>query len=214
MTLGQEVHRHLEKLGIETPAAFRGDAMQGQHKMVEAVQTIMRLLGMHLEDDSLKRTPHRVAKMYAQEIFYGLDYDNFPECTTILNKMSYDELLTQRCSVVSLCEHHLIPFQGIAFVGYIPRTKVIGLSKLNRIVDFFARRPQVQERLTVQISATLQYVLDTEDVAVIMRCEHLCVKLRGIKDQLSHTTTSKMSGKFFTQPSLRQEFLLLSNNHS
>jgi GTP cyclohydrolase I len=163
-----------------------------------------------MHDDSIKDTPTRIAKMYDSEIFYGLDYRNFPSCTTIENRMGYDELIViKQIEVLSLCEHHFIPFIGYAHIGYIPETKVLGLSKFNRIVDFFARRPQVQERLTEQVHAALHHVLQSNDIGVVIRAEHLCVKLRGVKDNNSSTVTSKMTGKFRTERALREEFLHL-----
>jgi GTP cyclohydrolase I len=148
--------------------------------------------------------------MWCEEIFTGLDYQNFPKCTTIENGMAYDEMISCKASVMSCCEHHLVPFIGICYAAYIPNEKVVGLSKINRIVDFFSRRPQVQERLTLQISETLRYILKTDDVAVVIKAEHMCVKLRGVKDAASETITSKMSGKFLSNPSLRAEFLSLT----
>ena len=208
--LGNKVHKHLLQLGIETPFFdFKGTKDDARTAITKEVYDVLASLGLNLSDDSLRDTPKRVAKMYCDEIFTGLNYDNFPECTSISNGIKYDEMILCKASVVSLCEHHLVPFQGVAHVAYIPNSKVIGLSKINRIVDFFSRRPQVQERLTVQICETLKLVLETEDVAVVISAEHLCVKLRGIKDQLSSTTTSKMSGKFFSVPSLRGELLAL-----
>jgi GTP cyclohydrolase I len=208
--LGTRVHQHLTKMGIETPFEQFSATPSVKQGIEHHYGEIMKLLGLNLDDDSLADTPGRIAKMYCEEIFYGLSYDNFPKCTSIENKMRYDEMISQRCTVMSVCEHHAVPFMGVAFVAYVPSTKVIGLSKMNRIVDFFSRRPQVQERLTAQICETLKYVLKTEDVAVVVQAEHLCVKLRGVKDSQSYTTTSKMSGKFMNVPSLRAEFLALT----
>lgn len=207
--LGQKVHKLLLKHKIETPAS------QKMHEDVErgiANQFIgiLNLLGLDYTNDSLSETPKRVAKMYAQEIFYGLNYENFPKVTTIQNKMRYDEMIAVTCSVKSMCEHHFVPFIGVAHVAYIPNTKVLGLSKFNRIVDFFSRRPQVQERLTAQIQKTLEFVLGTRDVAVVVKAQHYCVHLRGVQDEKSETVTSAMGGKFFSKPALRQEFLALT----
>lgn len=158
---------------------------------------IMEALGLDLDDDSLKETPKRVAKMYVEEIFYGLNYSNFPKLTVIENKMKYDEMVTEfSITVNSTCEHHFIPIIGVAHISYIPKNKVIGLSKMNRVVDFYSRRPQVQERLTVQIAEKLKEVLDTDDVAVVIDAVHTCVKTRGIKDALSYTRTSSLSGNY------------------
>jgi|SRR5215831_9115214 len=214
MSLGREVHKHLVNIGIETPMKGLSDGPM-RHYVEENLKRVLQDLNLDLQDDSLSKTPARVAKMYCDEVFWGLNYTNFPECSCIENKMHYDEMVSQRCSVMSMCEHHLVPFTGIAHVGYLPKTKVIGLSKINRVVDFFSRRPQVQERLTAQICATLSLILETEDVACVIQAEHMCVKLRGIKDELSHTTTSKMGGRFMSNPALREEFLALSrNNHA
>lgn len=213
--LGQRVAAHLASLGIETPmhrlSAENLQANGGaRHNIIEAHSTVMRVLGLDLNDDSLKETPHRVAKMYCQEIFQGLDYTNFPKCTTIENKMHMDEMVAVRnADVLSVCEHHFVPFIGYAAVGYIPNTKVLGLSKINRVVDFFSRRPQVQERLTLQIYHALQLILETDDIAVVLKAEHFCVRLRGVK-QASNTVTSKMGGKFMEKPALREEFLQLT----
>ena len=208
--LGLQVKNHLLELGIETPIKASVKKKRSPDVIAECVQQVMLSLNLDLTDDSLKDTPKRVAKMYLEELFWGLDYAKFPKCTTIENKMNYDEMVHQRCSVNSCCEHHLVPFTGIAHVGYLPRHKVIGLSKINRVVEFFSRRPQVQERLTAQVCETLKFLLETPDVAVIMSCSHMCVKLRGIQDECSHTHTSKMSGRFLANPTLRGEFLSLA----
>lgn len=212
--LGKEVHNHLLQLGIETPMDpnwenWNSESVDIGH-FADSFEVVLKMMGLNLLDDSLKDTPHRVAKMYLFEIFKGLDYRNFPKCTAIENKVKVDEvIICKGISVWSLCEHHLVPFIGTASVGYIPGKKLLGLSKFNRIVDFFARRPQVQERLTEQIYATLAYVLDTPDVAVVVDCVHNCVRLRGIKDVCSATVTSKMGGRFLSKPEARSEFLSL-----
>jgi GTP cyclohydrolase I len=208
-TLGKLVHKHLLKLGIETPyVGSTGDA--GIREIEKGFLHILGHLGMDLNDDSLRDTPKRITQMYTREIFYGLDYVHFPTMSSIDNGLKYDEMILCKCSVVSLCEHHFVPFIGTCHVAYIPASKVVGLSKLNRVVDFFSRRPQIQERLTLQIHAALAFCLETEDVATVMSCEHMCVKLRGIKDQNSRTTTSKLSGRFMSVPALRAEFLALT----
>jgi GTP cyclohydrolase I len=168
---------------------------------------IMRILGLDLADDSLKATPKRVAKMYVNEVFSGLNPENKPSVTLFENNYNYEEMLLEKnIKVHSFCEHHFVPIIGKAHVAYISNGKVIGLSKINRIVDFFARRPQVQERLTVQIAEELKKVLQTEDVAVAITADHMCVTLRGIKDQDSSTYTSSFHGKF-KEREFRQEFL-------
>ena len=175
-------------------------------KITMAFTDIMKTLNLDLSDDSLTETPRRVAKMYLNEVFWGLDYKNFPKITCINNKMHYDNMLLERhIKVTSNCEHHFIPMMGEAFIAYIPNTKVIGLSKLNRVVEFFSRRPQVQERLCEQIFHTLRYILETEDIAVVIKAEHTCVKLRGVEDYNSDTVTSKLGGAFFNGR-LRDEF--------
>lgn len=215
--LGKEVHNHLVSLGIETPKAF--DYYPEREHSLDVIsdhmEGILDELGMHLHDDSIRDTPRRVAKMFVNEIFYGLNYNNFPACSVFENKMQYDELVCVKgIQVRSVCEHHLVPFIGNATVAYIPTEKVVGLSKFHRVVDFFCRRPQVQERLTAQIHAALSYVLDTEDVAVIVDSEHFCVKLRGVQEPHSSTVTSKLSGRFRTVDALRSEFLALSKEKS
>lgn len=218
--LGKRVHMHLKGLGLETPMVnyephnLQTKGLKGgpiYDKIFEAQFGVMQALGLDLNDDSLADTPRRVAKMYAQEIFNGLDYSNFPKCTTVTNKMRYDEVVAvDGITIKSLCEHHFMPFIGTACIAYIPGTKVLGLSKFNRIAEFFSRRPQIQERLTEQIAATLRLILETDDVAVVIRAEHFCVKLRGVEDNGSATITSKMSGKFRDVPAARQELMALT----
>ena len=170
-------------------------------------EEIMRILGLDLEDDSLKDTPKRVAKMYVNEVFSGLLPENKPNVALFDNKYGYEEMLVEKnIKVHSFCEHHFVPIIGKAHVAYISNGKVIGLSKINRIVDFFSRRPQVQERLTIQIAEELKKVLQTEDVAVAISAEHMCVIVRGIKDQDSSTYTSSFHGKF-KEKEYRKEFL-------
>jgi GTP cyclohydrolase IA len=169
---------------------------------------IMTALGLDLSDDSLIDTPKRIAKMYVNEIFGGLDEKNFPKITVIENSMDYDQMVcVQDIEVMSMCEHHFQPIDGFATVAYIPNKKVIGLSKLNRIVEFFARRPQVQERLTKQIADCLEYILDTKNIAVHINAKHYCVISRGIQDTHSTTTTSDLRGDFKISPETRTEFL-------
>lgn len=208
-TLGGWVHEHLLKMGVETPLIE--DKLSPYTERLATIQKnvfeIMQTLGLDLKDDSLNETPRRIAKMYLNEIFWGLDYSNFPKITTIENKMQYENMLLERhIKVSSTCEHHFIPMMGEAFIAYIPDKKVIGLSKINRIVEFFSRRPQVQERLTEQIFHTLCYLLETEDVAVLIKAEHTCVKLRGVEDTNSDTVTSRLGGHFLDGAALRNEF--------
>lgn len=208
-TLGVEIHRLLVNKGLETPIT-RPIAENADTTIISSFAQIMDALGLDLDDDSLCDSPKRVAKMFTQEIFWGLNYQNFPRMTTIDNKMKYDEMISCRCTVKSMCEHHFVPFIGIAHIAYIPDTKVLGLSKFNHIVNFFSRRPQVQERLTAQIQESLEHILGTADVAVVVKAQHYCVHLRGVEDTNSETVTSAMGGKFFTVPTLRQEFLALT----
>ena len=207
--MGEIIHSNLTERGVETPLI--DDKTCGYDEklahITHSVQEIMETLGLDLSDDSLKETPRRIAKMYVNEIFWGLDYNNFPKITTIENKMQYGNMLLERhIKVSSVCEHHFIPMMGEAFIAYIPNKKVIGLSKINRIVEFFSRRPQVQERLTEQIFHTLCTILDTENVAVLIKAEHTCVRLRGVEDVNSDTITSRIGGKFFEGEALRSEF--------
>lgn len=171
------------------------------------VANILETLGMDLTDDSLKGTPNRVAKMFVNEIFGGLHPDRKPKASTFKNNYKYGEMLVEKnITVYSTCEHHLLPIVGRAHVAYISNGNVVGLSKMNRIVDYFAKRPQVQERLTMQIVQELQKVLDTEDVACVIDAKHLCVNSRGIRDIESSTVTSEFGGKF-KEEATRREFL-------
>lgn len=171
------------------------------------VKNIMDTLGLDLSDDSLKGTPNRVAKMFVKEIFGGLNPTKKPSSSTFENHYKYGEMLVEKnITLYSTCEHHLLPIVGRAHVAYISNGKVIGLSKINRIVDYYARRPQVQERLTMQIVQELQKILDTEDVACVIDAKHLCVNSRGIRDIESSTVTSEFGGKFKNE-NVRKEFL-------
>ncbi|MBA9075248.1 GTP cyclohydrolase I [Flavobacterium gossypii] len=171
------------------------------------VESILKTLGMDLTDDSLKGTPNRVAKMFVKEIFGGLNPAKKPSASTFENNYKYGEMLVEKnITLYSTCEHHLLPIIGRAHVAYISNGKVVGLSKMNRIVEYFAKRPQVQERLTMQIVQELQKVLNTEDVACVIDAKHLCVNSRGIKDIESSTITSEFGGKFKNEAT-RREFL-------
>lgn len=171
------------------------------------VRHIMETLGLDLSDDSLNGTPMRVAKMFVKEIFSGLDPKKKPSASTFENKYQYGEMLVEKnITVYSTCEHHLLPIVGKAHVAYISNGTVVGLSKMNRIVDYYAKRPQVQERLTIQIVKELQQVLNTEDVACIIDAKHLCVNSRGIRDVDSSTVTSEFGGKF-KEKDMKREFL-------
>ncbi|MEE4255953.1 MAG: GTP cyclohydrolase I FolE [Bacteroidales bacterium] len=195
---------------VDTP--MREDAFDlSEDEKMEIIEghfeKIMQTMGLDLTDDSLRGTPRRVAKMYVKEIFSGLNPANMPKMSVFDNKFQYKEMLVEKdISLNSTCEHHFLPIFGKAHVAYISTGKVIGLSKINRIVDHFARRPQVQERLTVQIAEELKKVLNTEDVAVVIDAKHMCVSCRGIQDESSTTLTASYSGKFKDTKS-RQEFL-------
>lgn len=169
---------------------------------------ILDTLGLDLQDDSLEQTPHRIAKMYVDEIFSGLDYAHFPKITMIENKMKVEEMVcVEDIDLTSTCEHHFVTIDGSAKVAYIPKDTVIGLSKINRLVRFFSQRPQVQERLTQQVLVAMQTLLGTEDVAVTINAVHYCVKSRGVQDGNSRTRTTSLGGVFKSNPSSRAEFL-------
>jgi GTP cyclohydrolase I len=195
---------------IKTP--LRADAFdKSDDEKIKNIQhhfkMIMEEMGLDLTDDSLSGTPYRVAKMYVKELFYGLNPVNKPKLSTFENKYGYQKMLIeQNITIDSACEHHFLPIVGHASVAYIPKDKVIGLSKINRLVDYYARRPQVQERLVLQILKDLQQVLDTKDVIVSVTAKHLCVSSRGIKDQSSYTTTLEYGG-CFSETAIRNEFL-------
>ena len=213
--LGREIRDHLIKVGLETP--LNEDNKLSTKVKISRIEKqftrIMETLGLDLTDDSLMDTPKRVAKMYVNEIFYGLDYENFPKCTAVDNKMKYDEMVVEKnINVQSNCEHHFVVIDGYATVAYIPNDRVLGLSKMNRIVEYFAKRPQIQERLTSQIYHAMSYILKTDNVAVTIDATHYCVKSRGVEDTGSSTVTSHLGGLFKTNPEVRQEFLALARN--
>ena len=210
--LGQRIHKHLVKCGVETPRIENNLSRTDKVEIIERKMTdIMETLGLDLSDDSLAETPKRVAKMYVGEIFWGLDWDAFPKCTTVDNKMKYDEMVVVRnVNVQSNCEHHFVVIDGKATVAYIPGTKVLGLSKINRVVEYFAKRPQIQERLTEQVFHALEYILETDNIAVLIDATHYCVKSRGVEDIDSSTITSKLGG-CFKQTDVRSEFMRLAS---
>lgn len=195
--------------GLETPMVANDlDRQQKYERIRDNFREITETLGLDLSDDSLAETPHRIAKMYVDEIFSGLDYSLFPKISVIENKMQVEEMvLVDDIDVVSTCEHHFVTIDGSARVAYIPGNKIIGLSKINRIVRFFAQRPQVQERLTQQILVALQTLLETDDVAVTINAVHYCVKSRGVMDSNSATRTTALGGAFKSDPATRGEFL-------
>ena len=212
--LGLLVHKHLVKCGVETPTFQHAVDRKDKIELIEKdFKHIMEVLGLDLSDDSLMDTPKRVAKMYVNEIFWGLDYEAFPKCTTVDNKMKYDEMVIERnVNVQSNCEHHFVVIDGVACVAYIPNQKVLGLSKINRIVEYFAKRPQIQERLTEQVYHALSFILETDNVAVVIDAQHYCVKSRGVEDVGSSTVTSKLGGCFKNEPAVRNEFMNIVNN--
>lgn len=172
-------------------------------------KAIMETLGMDLTNDSLEKSPQRVAKMYVNEIFQGLKKESFPSISVIENEMQYDQMIVIKdVQVVSFCEHHFVTIEGKANVAYIPNKRVIGLSKINRIVKYFSRRPQVQERLTKQIADCLSYILDTQNVAVVIDAKHYCVISRGVEDVNSTTLTCDLRGDFREDEKTRQEFMM------
>jgi len=214
--LGQQIHTHLVAMGVETPMSPNSLSRVDKIDIIEVkMRDIMEALGLDLSDDSLIETPKRVAKMYVNEVMWGLDYEAFPKCTTVNNKMKYDEMVIERnINVQSNCEHHFVVIDGKATVAYIPDEKVLGLSKINRIVEYFSKRPQIQERLTEQVYHALQYVLETDNIAVVINAQHFCVKSRGVEDVGSSTITSKLGGCFKSDPSVRAEFMQVASlNH-
>ena len=210
--LGQKVHEHLVKMGVETPTIPNKLVRTDKIHIIEGhFKSIMETMGLDLSDDSLCDTPKRVARMYVNEIFWGLDYEAFPKCTAVDNKMKYNEMVCERnINVQSNCEHHFVVIDGLATVAYVPNQKVLGLSKINRIVEYFSKRPQIQERLTEQVFHALQFILETEDVAVMIDAQHYCVKSRGVEDTGSSTVTSKLGGGFKSDPAARAEFYQLA----
>ena len=199
-------------IGTSSDTPIRQDAFAlNSDEKIEIIRDdvlhILQTLGLDLTDDSLKGTPNRVAKMFVNEIFSGLDPKNKPKASTFENKYKYGEMLVEKnITVYSTCEHHLLPIVGRAHIAYISNGSVVGLSKMNRIVDYYAKRPQVQERMTIQIVRELQSVLNTDDVACVIDAKHLCVNSRGIRDIESSTVTSEFGGQF-KDKEVRKEFL-------
>jgi len=200
-----------ELLKLVTPTPLIENALTDEQKIEKIsghFKEILSTLGLDLTNDSLKESPKRIAKMYVKELFRGLKNENFPKITVIENEMKYDQMIVVRdVKVISTCEHHFVTIDGKATIAYIPSNKVIGLSKINRIADFFSRRPQVQERLTKQIADCLVEVLDTEHVAVHVNAKHYCVISRGVQDSKSTTVTSDLRGDFKRKSDTRFEFL-------
>lgn len=203
------VRSALEAKGLETPMLEQGHSNEDKCMRIESnMREIMEVLGLDLTDDSLCETPRRIAKMYVEEIFSGLDYSNFPKISVIENKMQVEQpVQVSNINLTSTCEHHFVTIDGSASVAYIPKDKVLGLSKINRLVAFFAQRPQVQERLTNQVMVALQALAGTDDVAVMIDATHYCVKARGIRDTNSYTRTTSLGGAFKDNTLLRSEFM-------
>ena len=212
--LGQKVHEYLVSVGVETPVTKNGlSSKEKIDKIEDNFNQILDTLGLDRSDDSLIDTPKRIAKMYVNEIFWGLDYEAFPKATVVENKMKYNEMvIVKNISVQSYCEHHFVVIDGLACVAYVPKEKVLGLSKINRIVEYFAKRPQIQERLTEQVYHALSFILETEDVAVMIDAQHYCVKSRGVEDTGSSTITSRLGGGFKSDHKARAEFLSLASS--
>jgi len=217
----QQLFNHAEMSGnlmkpkldcCETPLrkdAFELDDKQKIDLIAGHFREIMNILGLDLEDDSLNGTPKRVAKMYVKEIFSGLNPDNKPQISLFENKFSYDKMIIEKdITVHSNCEHHFVPFSGKAHVAYFSKGKVIGLSKINRLVHYFCKRPQLQERLTLQIAREIRTVTDAEDVAVLIDAKHMCVASRGIQDVNTSTITAEYFGTF-NKPEVKAEFVRL-----
>jgi len=202
-----------EILSKVQPTPMQHNGLSDEEKITKIAghfREIMLTMGLDLADDSLKETPQRVAQMYVREVFEGLNPQNFPKMTSIENKLNYDAMVTVKdISIISVCEHHFVTIDGRATIAYIPKNKVIGLSKINRVAKFFSRRPQVQERLTKQIADCLTQVLDTEDVAVSISAKHYCVVQRGVEDAASITVTSDLRGAFREDNRTRGEFLAM-----
>jgi GTP cyclohydrolase I len=203
------VRAALIEKGLETPM-IENDLSRDQkvEKIQAAMADVVETLGLDLTDDSLIETPYRIAKMYVDEIFSGLDYSSFPKITVIENKMNVEEMVKVKdIDLTSTCEHHFVTIDGSASVAYIPNDNIIGLSKINRLVRFFAQRPQVQERLTQQVLVALQALLNTDNVAVRIDAAHYCVKARGVMDSNSSTQTTALGGLFKSDDRVRGDFL-------
>ena len=199
---------HLQTLKLEPGYERVVNTESAQEFFARGIEHGFAALGLDNTDPSLKDTPRRFGKMLVQELCAGLNYKHFPKCTTTPNDMHYNQMVLVRdIQLTSLCEHHLQTIDGLAHIAYIPSTKVLGLSKFARVVEFFARRPQIQERLTEQIYAALAFILETEDVAVVVNATHFCMKARGVSQQQATTQTDKVGGRFMSNPTLRSEYL-------
>lgn len=206
-TLGERIREHLIDLGLESASARDSKSWGTAHRAMErGTHNFLAALNQ-LPDPSRDGTPDRVADMFVEDLCWGLDYSKFPKCTATPNDMRYDEMVAvEKIETISLCEHHFQTIYGHTHVAYIPGAQVLGLSKFARVTEFFARRPQIQERMTAQISAALKFILETQDVAIVQKCQHFCMVARGARQSNALTTTSQMSGKFRSEPALRKEF--------
>lgn len=203
--LGARVETHLQRQGLENPRSGTYNPVAAIEHLEIGVALGLTNLGLDLDDPSMQDTSRRYAKMLVGELTKGLNYDFFPKCTATPAGPLKDMVLVRNIEVMSLCEHHLQTIDGVAHIAYIPNRQLLGLSKLARVTDFFSRRPQVQERLTAQIAAALQYVLGSDDVAVVVSAKHYCMKARGSQQHNSDTQTDAMRGRFFTNDALRKE---------
>lgn len=207
-TLGLKVHQLLEENSLENPNTFTVALSSKQSQLQLAITNLLQIIGLDLNHPSIKETPHRITKFYINELFAGLTYANFPKITLTPNEYNYhNPVFLNNINFHSICEHHFVSIIGVAHIAYIPKQHVVGLSKIGRIVDFFSKRPQVQERLTQQIFVTLKHVLATEDVAVLITAKHNCMAIRGVEDHDVLTTTEQFGGEFLNTPKLQQQFL-------
>jgi GTP cyclohydrolase I len=204
--LGEKVHAHLVECQCETVTQYPLGS-EAKKAMEEGLIQFFNFMGLDLTDPSITPSPARISDMMVYELCAGLNYDNFPKCTTSPNVGTNEMVMVDSINTISLCEHHFQSIIGVTHVAYIPGPKLLGLSKFARITDFFARRPQVQERMTEQLWHALELILETEDIAIQQVCTHNCMRVRGVMDPHSKTTTSKLGGRFMTNPALRQEFL-------
>ena len=208
--LGKEIHQHLINTGCESPIDYdqyyARTSSEKKEDISKHMHDILNVLGFNLSNDSVKGTADRVARMWVDELMVGIDYNKFPKIMTFGNSFNSGMVIERNIQSMSLCSHHLVTVDGTAFVAYIPKNKVIGLSKINRVVNFFSRRPQEAERLTLQIYHALEYILETTDIAVFITGTHYCVKSRGVNDVNSSTSTAKLGGVFMNDPMVRKEF--------
>ncbi|MBP9743658.1 MAG: GTP cyclohydrolase I FolE [Burkholderiales bacterium] len=213
--LGYRIHKLLLAKNLENPIVAEKIAQWVENKpeLENKLASFLQQLGFDLNNDSLSNTPYRVVEFLMNELFYGLDYQKFPHISTTLNEYEYTSpIFSKHITVDSTCEHHLVAIRGYATIAYIPQTKIIGLSKLNRIVDFFAKRPQLQERLTRQILVAVQEILATENVAILINAVHDCIVRRGIKNHASEILTVETGGVFTTDLGLKANFYYHTNN--